>query len=148
MKSQSLERWDAATIETSREAAATPTGQSDQTPEQLLGRFSDLALMAADWFWEMDSGLRFTYQSSRFEEITGIAPKDVIGKTREQTFSGLVEDDGQWRKVEDALQQRNEFTTIWSLRRPDGEVRVLRTRGKPYFDESGGFTGYRVNGQN
>jgi|GEM_PF-2115110 len=143
MKSQSLERWDAATIETSREAAATPRGQSDQTPEQLLGRFSDLALMAADWFWEMDSGLRFTYQSSRFEEITGIAPKDVIGKTREQTFSGLVEDDGQWRKVEDALQQRNEFTTIWSLRRPDGEVRVLRTRGKPYFDESGGFTGYR-----
>lgn len=143
MKSQSLERRDSATIETSRETADLPLGQANQKPEHLLGRFSDLALLAADWFWEMDAELRFTYHSSRFEEITGIATADVVGQTREQAFSGRVEDVGQWRKVDDALRHRSEFSTVWSLRRPDGEVRVLRTRGKPIFDESGSFTGYR-----
>ena len=100
-------------------------------------------MLAADWFWEMDAELRFTYQSSRFEEITGIPATDVIGKTREQAFADRIDDVDKWSRLGEALQQRSEYSMVWSLLHPDGEVRVLRTRGKPLFDESGRFKGYR-----
>ena len=43
-------------------------------------RFRDFARSAADWFWEMDADLRFTYLSERFEEITGLFIDQVVGK--------------------------------------------------------------------
>ena len=67
------------------------------TSLQMLGRFSDVAMLAADWFWEMGKDLRFTYQSERFETVTGIRISDVIGKTREQAFVGLIDDSAKWQ---------------------------------------------------
>jgi len=144
MKSQLASRQGAIQLESSQETVSRPSGeQSSLNPEHVLSRFSDIAMLAADWFWEMDAELRFTYQSSRFEEITGIPVVDVIGKTREQAFAGRIDDADKWSQVGEALQQRGEYSMVWSLQRPDGEIRVLRTRGKPFFDESGRFMGYR-----
>ncbi|MDH3763228.1 MAG: hypothetical protein OEU50_19815, partial [Gammaproteobacteria bacterium] len=77
MKTQSAGKQGAVQIEAGQEKTALPSfGKPNQNSEQMLGRFSDVAMLAADWFWEMDAELRFTYQSSRFEEITGL-----VGKT-------------------------------------------------------------------
>ena len=144
MKSQSATRQDALQLESSQDVSPGATSaQRSLDSEQVLGRFSDVAILAADWFWEMDADLRFTYQSSRFEKITGIAVADVIGKTREEAFAGRIDDLDKWSSLGEALLQRDEYSMVWSLRRPDGEVRVLRTRGKPFFDDSGAFMGYR-----
>ena len=32
---------------------------------------------------------------------------------------------------------------VWSLKRSDGQTRILRTRGKPVLDDAGNFKGYR-----
>ena len=144
MKSRTAGRQGAIQIESSQRTASTASfGQPNLNPEQVLGRFSDVAILAADWFWEINAELRFTYQSSRFEEITGIPVAEVIGKTREQAFADRIDDVDKWSRVGEALQQRGEYEMVWSLRRPDGDIRVLRTRGKPFFDNAGRFMGYR-----
>ena len=112
-------------------------------PTSVLGRFSDVAMLAADWFWEMDKELRFTYQSQRFEEITGLKISDVIGKTREQAFAGLIDNADKWRALGADLKHQNKYSMVWALNRADGERRILRTRGKPIFDDRGEFQGYR-----
>ena len=45
-------------------------------------RFRDTAEMSADWFWEMDQDLRFTYISSGIGSID-LDRGAFLGKTRE-----------------------------------------------------------------
>lgn len=42
-------------------------------------RFRDVAEAASDWIWEVDSHLRFTYLSDRFEAITGLVRRECLG---------------------------------------------------------------------
>ena len=44
-------------------------------------RFKDFAEIAADWFWELDADLRFTYLSERSQEVTGVCPGQRVGLT-------------------------------------------------------------------
>ena len=110
---------------------------------RVLGRFSDVAMLAADWFWEMDADLCFTYLSGRFEEITGIPVAEAVGKKLEEAFAGRIDDIDKWNSRAELLRQHDDYSMVWTLRRPNGETRVLRTRGKPLFDDCGGFAGYR-----
>ena len=144
MKSQSVTKRDPVRID-SDQSEGSAASLELQMPDsgQVLGRFSDVAMLAADWFWEMDAELRFTYQSSRFEEITGIPVEEVIGKSREEAFAGFIDDAEKWNILGEDLRQHDDYSMVWSLRRADGETRVLRTRGKPLFDDSGRFLGYR-----
>ena len=50
-------------------------------------RFRDFAESAADFFWELDAGLRIIDISERFHEITGLQREQVIGQTIEQVIS-------------------------------------------------------------
>jgi diguanylate cyclase (GGDEF)-like protein/PAS domain S-box-containing protein len=145
MKIQSVTKQDQDPIQIEpldKKGSGTPFELSIDS-ERVLGRFGDVAMMAADWFWEMDADLRFTYQSSRFEEITGIPVADVIGKTREQAFAGRIDDSNKWLRVGAALRKREKYCMVWALQHPDGEIRVLRTQGKPVTGANGKFLGYR-----
>ena len=130
--------------------AAEPAGQDTNIlqpgfadEERVLGRFSDIAMIAADWFWEMDAELHFTFLSSRFEEITGIPRSRVIGKTREEAFAGYIDDAEKWQTLGASLQEQDPCSMVWSIRRDDGEIRVLRTHGLPVTSTDGVFQGYR-----
>ena len=130
--------------------AAEPAGQDTNIlqpgfadEDRVLGRFSDIAMIAADWFWEMDAELHFTFLSSRFEEITGIPRASVIGKTREDAFAGYIDDAEKWQTLGVALRDHDPYSMVWSIRRDDGEIRVLRTRGLPIESKDGDFQGYR-----
>lgn len=146
MGNQKINRKKRQDMSTGFEAGES-LGQSVQTspdePSQELGRFTDVAMLAADWFWEMDASLRFTYQSPRFEDITGLKISDVIGKTREEAFSGLIDDVKKWRRLGADLVKQNKYSMVWGLNRSDGSHRILRTQGKPLYDNEGVFQGYR-----
>jgi len=143
MKSQSATRQDTLKIESPDEKGSSSSFKPSMDTERVPGRFGDVAMMAADWFWEMDAELRFTYQSSRFEEITGIPPADVIGKTREEAFAGRIDDTNKWSRIGAALRNREKYCMVWALQHPNGEIRVLRTQGKPVIGANGEFLGYR-----
>lgn len=54
-------------------------------------RFRDVAEIASDWFWEIDSERRLTYLSDRFEAVTGHRPEQWLG----QPLDELLHGDGQ-----------------------------------------------------
>jgi PAS domain S-box-containing protein len=106
-------------------------------------RFRDFAEIASDWFWETDENLRWTYFSERFQEVTGIAPIDLIGKTRREVGIGSADPEG-WDKHLDDLAHRRAFRNFeYPIRNSIGEIRFLRISARPIFDSVGNFTRYR-----
>jgi PAS domain S-box-containing protein len=106
-------------------------------------RFRDFAEIASDWFWETDENLRWTYFSERFQEVTGIAPADLIGKTRAEVGIGSA-DPQAWNKHLDDLAHRRPFRNFeYPIRNSEDKIRFLRISARPIFDSAGTFIGYR-----
>ena len=109
-------------------------------------RFKDYADATADWFWEMDADLRFTYMSENVERIVGVPAEWHYGKTREQ----LLDDDydrDTWAEHLKTLHEHKPFRNFEYKRVGKGiETKWLRASGLPLFDENGKFTGYRGSG--
>lgn len=111
-------------------------------------QFRDFAEVAADWFWEMNPELRFTYVSERFQQITGWKPTEILGRSRRDLFAQRVDERQMWESHFKDLEMRRSFEGLefmWD--RPDGTSRVLRISGKPLFDRNGVFKGYRGAGR-
>jgi len=106
-------------------------------------RLSDFAEAASDWFWETDEMHRFRYVSDRLRESTGIAPAEIIGKSREE----LVREDGaigDFTEHYATLARREPFKNFNFARvGPDGEIVHMQVSGKPVYSSDGKFTGYR-----
>ena len=56
---------------------------SESNFEYEYKRFRDFAETSADWLWEMDEDLRFTWFSDSVREVAGVEPEWHYGKTRE-----------------------------------------------------------------
>lgn len=109
-------------------------------------RFRDIAESATDWFWELDENLRFSWFSDRLRKITGIDPKDVIGKSRRDLAGDLIEDD-KWRRHLEDLEAHRPFRDF-QYEYHDEQIhrRYWSISGAPVFDEQGQFKGYRGTG--
>ena len=124
----------------------TELKQRQKALEQSEKRFQDYAESSADWFWEMDADLRFTYFSPNVERIVHVSAEWHYGKTREE----ILGDDVDWDLWADHLRQlraHEPFRDFVYLRAGEGiETRWLRTSGVPRFAEDGTFLGYRGSG--
>ena len=109
-------------------------------------RFRDFAEVAADWAWEMDEELRFTYVSEHYFELYGISPDSVIGKPRENLADPDFEPE-KWRSYQQAIAERRPYRDLVYRRIVDGRVIVHKTSGRPVFDATGAFCGYRGTGR-
>ncbi len=106
-------------------------------------RFSDFAYAASDWFWEMDANLRFTYFSARLTDNIGIDPALLLGKTR---YELMAPGELSLKRSEhlDLLEQQLPFKDFeYRMLLPNGAMPFLSISGKPLFDASGSFMGYR-----
>ncbi len=122
--------------------------QSELAFARSEARFRSLTELSADWYWEQDDELRFTYFSSGYGAGArkGDAPS-VIGKRRwEQGNLGLSE--AQWAEHRTLLEARKPFHDL-ELTRVDiaGEPLYFLVSGEPVFDASGAFSGYRGVGR-
>jgi diguanylate cyclase (GGDEF)-like protein/PAS domain S-box-containing protein len=111
-------------------------------------RFKDFTGSAVDFFWELDAQLCFTDVSERFHEITGLSHPQVIGRTFKQILTrhcrgceGLVE---IIRRVE-AKSEIDDLELNWRI--SETNRHSLLFSGKPIFDKSGVFKGYRGVGR-
>ena len=109
-------------------------------------RFRDFGEIASDWYWEMDSSLRFSYFSDRFSEVAAIDPALLLGKTREETgIPGI--DKEVWERHLDDLHNHRQFRNFTHPRiRENGDAVWLSINGKPVFGDNGNFLGYRGTG--
>ena len=113
-------------------------------------RLRDFADAAADWFFEMDKDLRFTYVSERHQDVVGVSPEAVIGKTRWDAHQHrrVPEEQDRWRKHIAVMQAHQNWTDFtYTLIRDDGERRVISNSAKAIFDHNGEFAGYRGVGR-
>lgn len=120
--------------------------QAEQARRASERRFQDFAEASADWFWEMDANLRFTYFSPNVERIVGVPPEWHYGKTREE----MTTDDFDRVALEQHLQTLREHRPfrdfVYSRDGAGGERQWLKTSGIPLFAEDGSFLGYRGAG--
>lgn len=106
-------------------------------------RLRDFASVAADWFWEQDADLRFTYVSVENEDISGIRSSDHLGKTRRETNLEEVSEEAIAAHEADCRAHRPFSDFRFARTRPDGSKVYLSVSGIPLFDDAGRFVGYR-----
>lgn len=109
-------------------------------------RFRDLLEYSTDWFWETDENFVFTIVSESADLFEGFDRQRMIGKSVGELFSyfGLVE---KSEKITDIMRDRQPFRGIrHSFKTSDGKIRHQSYNGKPIFDETGIFLGYRGTG--
>ena len=111
-------------------------------------RFRQLNELSADWYWEQDERLRFTFMSGSVLDKLGIAAEKFIGRTRWEVM-GESAQDADWnehrRILESHLPFRDfSFASVLS----DGGTVHVSISGTPIFDAQGGFRGYRGVGRN
>lgn len=108
-------------------------------------RFRDIAATTADWVWETDAALRFTYVSPRIAQVTGFEQGHYLGKTREEEARFETE---SLRQIHlEILEERHPFTGVeYLLRGSEGDWRHVRISGTPFYDRDGAFRGYRGAG--
>ncbi|MCH8888694.1 MAG: PAS domain S-box protein, partial [SAR324 cluster bacterium] len=109
-------------------------------------RFRDFADSAADFFWELDEELRFTFISPNIEQILDLKPEWHYGKTREEML-GENYDKELWNAHLEDLQAHRPFKDFTYFRvGEDVTPRWLTISGVPIFDTEGRFNGYRGSG--
>ncbi|HAG53182.1 MAG TPA: hypothetical protein DCL21_05290 [Alphaproteobacteria bacterium] len=106
-------------------------------------RFKDFADSSADWLWETDDRLRFSFVSSGIKNSTGFLVEDLLGRGINSLFykstlviDKLTNDRGAIKDIEIKVKSRDS-REIW-----------LRISAIPVYNEKGVFTGYRGVGRN
>lgn len=111
-------------------------------------RFRDFADASADWLWEMDDQLRFTFFSYAPAADSRFDPREALGRTRRELMGGgdLPE---AWARHLDDLDRHLPFRDFtYGGRVRDGSAHHFKISGKPVFDPDGRFLGYRGVGAN
>ncbi|HXQ53258.1 MAG TPA: ATP-binding protein [Stellaceae bacterium] len=110
-------------------------------------RLRDYAEAAADWFWEMDEGLRFTRTSSSSQLPETYSSRSFIGH-RIDDVPGLAPAGDDWQPLVEMLEARLPFRDVRLIcRMESGGPLHLALSGLPVFDPAGVFMGYRGIGR-
>jgi PAS domain S-box-containing protein len=113
--------------------------------EESHQRFRDVAEVAGDWIWEMDSELRFKFLSERFFQIFALPREAIIGKTRHE-FAGRAMKAAHWQAHYRDLNARKPFRSFeYDVTLPNESLAFIQISGKPVFGQDGTFKGYRGN---
>lgn len=123
--------------------------RSQKQQQETEQRFRDFSDIAADWFWEIGPDFRFTYLSGHVENVMGLHPDQILGKTRSEIYGKMdIFESKEWLQYIQCIENKKPFYNFdvpWQ--RPDGTDCVISLSGKPYFDEKGAFLGYRGVGR-
>ncbi|MGB4342632.1 MAG: EAL domain-containing protein [Moraxellaceae bacterium] len=130
----------------SLQAARKQAEEALQDSEQ---RFRDFSRSTADWFWEMDADLRFTYFSDNFERYYGLDWNRVLGKTRRALLDTKLNPPDIVEAHLAQMEQHEPFRDFhYRIRDVAGDICWFSISGVPVFGLNGQFSGYRGMGQN
>lgn len=125
----------------------TERKRAEEELRESEARFRDFAGASADWFWEMDEDIRFTYMSENVERTLGAAPEWYYGKTR-QDLLGKSYDREAWDQHLQTLRDHKAFRDFIYYHEGKEQSAWLRASGVPIFADDGSFLGYRGTGSN
>lgn len=111
-------------------------------------KFRDLTQLSSDWVWESDAQHRISYLSESIDAVLGHWARRDIGQ-RLWERSELEPLPTDWKAHRATLEAHKPFEHFEISRLDDeGNVHLLSLNGRPVFDESGRFVGYRGTGRN
>jgi PAS domain S-box-containing protein len=107
-------------------------------------KFRDYAETASDWFWEIGPDYKFTLLT---ENAFGSRSADRIGTSCWDHALDLETEPEKWRLVWAALDAHESFRDfVYCVADGSGDPMYVKASGKPVFDGSGEFLGYRGTG--
>lgn len=106
-------------------------------------RFRTLTHLSADWYWEQDEHLCFSFLSETAYQYPWVGASGVIGKTRWE-IADVRPPEGGWDEHRAQVMRREPFRDLVLKRvMDDGTVHTISVSGAPTFDGAGRFRGYR-----
>jgi PAS domain S-box-containing protein len=119
----------------------TERKRAEQTLRESEAKFRDFAETASDWFCEMGPDYKFTLLS---ENAFGSGAADRIGTACWDHALDLETEPEKWRLLQETVFARKPFRDfVYRGMSSDGSAMYVRASGKPLFDPSGEFRGYR-----
>jgi PAS domain S-box-containing protein len=110
-------------------------------------RFRDYAETASDWFWEAGPDHRVTRISEHINDI-GFSPSGLAGLSRWDIATDTESEPEKWRMLRAMIDDHQPFRDFVYTVDVAGAPVYVRTSGKPFFDATGNFLGYRGTGTN
>jgi diguanylate cyclase (GGDEF)-like protein/PAS domain S-box-containing protein len=111
--------------------------------EESERRFRDFAELAADYLWEVDAEMRYTFVSERCLELNGIPPHEMLGRRVNELFENQCDDPEMLAAHVENMRLHRPTAVEYTRTRPDGAARRVYLHARPRFDDDGSFTGYR-----
>ena len=109
-------------------------------------RFRIAADVSSEWYWEQDRAHRFAGFVGKAQKDAGFEPERIIGQTRWELAPAALSPE-EWAAHRTTLEARQPFRIHYTLRKPDGGLRWIESKGRPRFDEKGDFAGYHGTGR-
>ena len=105
-------------------------------------RYRRLTAIAADWYWEQDSDLRFIGYGGRRNQPGGMAPEVHLAKRRWE-LPHTVPVNTDWESHRALLAKREPFSNLILKRvNEKGSDYYVSVSGEPFFNADGQFSGY------
>jgi signal transduction histidine kinase len=117
---------------------------AEQALRESETKFRDYAETASDWFWEIGPDYKFTLLT---ENAFDSEPADRIGTTCWEHALDFETEPEKWRLMQATLDSRQPFRDFtYCSRGRKGSPIYVKASGKPVFDATGEFRGYRGTG--
>ena len=134
---------DREQLNRSQQVASHETEQRAQALRISEARLGSLLSLSADWIWEQDADLRYTYISEGFQHSTGIDPATLIGHRR-LPLGSVDAPEAEKAAFQACIDARRSFRNFsYGFLDEDGQPRFLRISGEPIIDGERRFVGYR-----
>jgi len=106
-------------------------------------RLRDFAESGSDWYWETDRNHRFRYLSDHIRTF-GQDPTSRLGRARWELVSDADRAANNWRDHRARLERHEPFRDFrYTTQVGNQPEQTVSVSGRPIFDASGQFSGYR-----
>ncbi|OKO71820.1 PAS domain S-box protein [Bradyrhizobium sp. AS23.2] len=124
-------------------ADITAAKEAERKLRESEQRFRDYAETASDWFWETGPDHRITLIAEH-PDTAGTVPSGVIGMARWDIAPEVELEPEKWQQHRATLDAHLPFRDlVYRTKDNNGCPIYVRTSGKPFFDATGDFLGYR-----
>ena len=120
----------------------TELRESQMALELQHQRYQSFARMAMDWYWELDSELRYVYHSGHKRSITNIDNPKLVGLSRTKLIESHAIENDELLKHNQLLLEHKALNVVLSWHNSGNSVRHVNVIAQPEFDKYGNFTGY------